>query len=94
MSLLSEEFQTHLSNTYIFHWQYELYDSVLARVLAQELIGVHTLTVAGLHQLRDDPLHLLLLSHCTKQLAVEDLQERSGTMECERRAGKFVYQNG
>lgn len=53
--------------------QYELGDALLAAKVGQQLVGVHTLAVSSLHQLGNDALHLLLLSHSPKQLVVENL---------------------
>lgn len=61
---------------HLLQWQYELGDALLAAKLGQQLVGVHALAVSSLHQLGDDPLHLLLLSHSPKQLVVENLTDR------------------
>lgn len=55
--------------------QYKLGHAVLATELGQQLVGVHTLAVSGLHQFGDDPLNLLLLRHRPEQLVVEDLKK-------------------
>lgn len=60
---------------HLLEWQNELGDALLAAETGEHLVGVHALAVAGLHQLGDDPLHLLLLGYGTKQLVVEDLGE-------------------
>lgn len=58
---------------HLLQWQYELGDALLAAKLGQQLVGVHALAVSSLHQLGNDPLHLLLLSHGPEELVVEDL---------------------
>lgn len=66
----------HEIPAHLLQGQYELGDALLAAKLGQKLVGVHALAVSSLHQLGDDPLHLLLLSHSTEQLVVEDLTDR------------------
>lgn len=66
-------FSSNQLPAHLLQRQYELGDALLAAELSQQLIGVHALAVSGLHQLGDDPLHLLLLSHSAEQFIVEDL---------------------
>lgn len=61
---------------HLLQWQYELGDALLAAEVGQQLVGVHALAVPSLHQLGDDPLHLLLLGNSPEQLVVEDLTNR------------------
>lgn len=60
--------------TDLLQWQYETGDALLATELGQQLVGVHALAVPSLHQLGHDSFHLLLLSHGSKQLVVENLE--------------------
>lgn len=56
--------------------QNECGDALLAAEMGEHLVGVHALAVAGLHQLGDNPLHLLFLCHGPEQLVIEDLAGR------------------
>lgn len=64
------------SPSHLLQWQNKPGDTLLAAEAGQQLIGVHALAVPGLHQLGDDPLHLLLLCNRPEQLVVEDLADK------------------
>lgn len=66
-------FQSHYPLAHLLERQDERGDALLAAEAGEHLVGVHALAVAGLHQLGDNALHLLLLRHGPEQLVVEDL---------------------
>lgn len=59
---------------YLFEWQDEVDDALLAAELSEQLVRVGAFAVAGLHHLWNDSSDVLLLGYGSKQLVVEDLR--------------------